>query len=597
MSQHNITTQFIAQHVEEAIAAFENDTSKSARVFRRTEMQLLLEREWLETREPKPAKKCMLNHLAGLEPESLTSLLSSHFCNFEVLEAASHVISLIVSRSGRLQVNERLRAYFNDVHRIGVASRVAYAVTGAIGLKRGANKSDAFIVVKVPHEPTPIDCDELTHECALGVFGTNTMRKLVPNFAYILGFQQMECAYLEDKVTWPVENAEQGATINTVPWVFYEHIRGSRSIAEPGQSLEEFMSAFLQTLCAIQLAYEHIEFTHFDLHKHNVLRRIVDVPNGTYIAYPMAKKTLYVEVRGSVATIIDFGRCHAKIVNPRVDSRNSLVRIGKPSRNVYSLRHGNTGKAANPIADAYKLLCTCLVVFRRHSGALFNRLRGLLEFFNPSEEPEYILKHQAKYYYGLPMVPEVRKIALLDFIEYCRKFAESSLVIEYRPERLLGANTELSYQQALSRFHGSSSLTFLEFYELVGSSSGCVENHFDVNLAFERERETIRELSAILSRRASKTTSIVRRMDEAMEYVDAYQKHATCLKIGLFVAEATNSKHIVAFYEATKREHAEAKKRLVCLLDQMRNDIKEVAFESRYAHDLKILEKLVASQA
>jgi hypothetical protein len=107
------------------------------------------------------------------------------------------------------------------------------------------------------------------HEAFVGLFGTNPLRKFVPNFAYVLG-------------TFVCRNSdgEQCCRIGErVRYVMYENVIDSVDLTDFIDSKpdeEDVAAVLLQLLYALHLAHRLIDFTHFDLHGHNIRVRKLD---------------------------------------------------------------------------------------------------------------------------------------------------------------------------------------------------------------------------------------------------------------------------------------------------------------------------------
>ncbi len=130
------------------------------------------------------------------------------------------------------------------------------------------------------------------HEALIGLRGTNSLRKKIPNFAMILG--TVECSFSEEeiskidshrdpseKIEWCLHSSSEEENREMKKIFFYEYI--------PGETLElflykklyflskeEIMNIFLQIIFSLLVAADDCNFTHYDLNLKNIIVRELD---------------------------------------------------------------------------------------------------------------------------------------------------------------------------------------------------------------------------------------------------------------------------------------------------------------------------------
>ena len=247
--------------------------------------------------------------------------------------------------------NQKIREYLENLRQIGGESVEGYAMLADIKSKNKLGKD--LVVVKTPRQISATERSNQIHEYFIGVFGTNNIRNLIPNFAYILGIFQCSPPYIEHKQYIP-ENPLSGRQVltfcqndeyqNRTNYIIYENVKDSltfRQFVINGCSFEQYLNVLTQLTLAINLASKQLNFTHYDLHDENVLIR--ELHEEIYISYEISPNGAKHYLRTKyVATIIDLGRSHIKYNN---------------SHYGYALIYGGTyPNMAYPMSDIYKIL-------------------------------------------------------------------------------------------------------------------------------------------------------------------------------------------------------------------------------------------------
>lgn len=231
---------------------------------------------------------------------------------------------------------ESLRYLFN---RITVLSKrdINTILTSSIG--DGTNPS---LILKASN--SPMYNNDNNHEIVVGVYGTNELRNIIPNFAYVFG--GFRCT---KPIHIPTNNIVSLWCRDyelSVVYTIYENIYPSMTlkeyIAQPDRTPDDVVKVYLQILLALKIARDTIQFTHYDLHDENVLIRKTNL-NRFYIKYPYNSDTTYYIETDNIPTIIDYGYSHIVYDNKH---------YGKYGLLKYSILHDSTFDAY----DHYKLL-------------------------------------------------------------------------------------------------------------------------------------------------------------------------------------------------------------------------------------------------
>lgn len=432
-------------------------------------------------------------HLASLDAQALTAEIKDNFYNAEVMKAAACIASSLIIDQGpyALAGNERVREFISGLRQIGSESVFGYALSADLGDKTPEKEpAKGAFVVKAPRNP--IRADELVHEVFIGTYGTNQLRSLnVPHFAWIYGMFNCSPPFIDssDEGKKKVVAWCNSTTKNAVVYAIYENLAPAKSFGDMAQTAtpEAFMKRYLSLLLGLRAGVKLLGYTHYDLHSGNALD--VERFNGRfYIPMETLNGIEYVESDGTIPTIIDEGNAHIQMRG--TDGR--LQHFGFVSEGAENLTmFGIYRDRAHPMHDAYKLLCFCLYDMlspaEGKSGAsnpdTYMALAPLLRFFNNSEDINALLVAQRQLFFSLPYTAQTSKLALDDWIDYCRKFCVSlGFADPIKPQLPPGAvvlqcsGDCLNFTQELTQVAGirlnealPTPSTFLEFYDAYGT--------------------------------------------------------------------------------------------------------------------------------
>lgn len=400
--------------------------------------------------------KSLRPHLGKLNAANYKETLSKYFYDPQVMAAAACVSDSIFfvgpNDSSNVTSFERIKNFIRDLRQIGAESVDGYALSGSL------LKSDDVFIVKAPRD---VDNNELLHEYFIGTYGLNQLRKIVPNFAYIMGsFACSPPAINQNKevVAWCNNN------VNSVNYVLYENITpgmGLRDYIKKGCTFNQWLNIYMQVLYALQVAYEIADFTHYDLHDENVIVREIE-QNTVLIPYKTEKGIQEYIQADSVATIIDFGISHIKYRGEN---------FGVNDRIPWGVR----ADRGFPMHDAYKLLLWSMKTASKSNHAIFKDMVKIFRFFNKTDDPQIVVQEQSKTYFYLPNSGEQTKLTHYDLTRYIRSNIATPFILTHPNQYpTLGCSSMVcpSNSQAIQNIGMVGELkarTVFEFYDLVSN--------------------------------------------------------------------------------------------------------------------------------
>ena len=247
-----------------------------------------------------------------------------------------------------------------------------------------------FILKTISRSGDEDDKKSLYHEWFIAQFGTNQLRKIVPNFSYIYGL--FECGQPSYEIGSYCEGTDIG------PYLAYENVSPAISLREAskkGLTPSEYANYYCQIVLALIYAAK-VKFTHNDLHDANMLLR--ELPEYYQIRYPdpHGKGNVYIKTK-YIATIIDYGYS-------RIDYNGKPY----PAKN----RPYVIGEEFYPWTDFYKLAC-----FGLFNNSTKNEATKILKYFT-NENLSTIKVNQSNTYYLLPYIETLANRPLADFWDY-----------------------------------------------------------------------------------------------------------------------------------------------------------------------------------
>lgn len=212
--------------------------------------------------------------------------------------------------------------------------------------------------------PKPNTKDNLVHEAFVGIFCTNLLRSIVPNFAYVYGYTKCSPPIIENDT---VNNWCQTKDKELSTYLFMENVKNavplSTFIKQSSTTLVNVKHIILQITQALKSGWEQFSYQHNDLHGNNVLVRIFDQEQ----TFPYYDRNIGITTK-CIPYIIDYGH-------------SSFLFQGYEMKNVF-LEHSTP---VHPLADIYKIICFAaesLLLDNKQNGDIYKWLSTLFEIFN-----------------------------------------------------------------------------------------------------------------------------------------------------------------------------------------------------------------------
>ena len=297
-----------------------------------------------------------------------------------------------------------IKRYINNLEKIGEESAYGYAFTANF------MNADNMFVIKTPKNSKD---DNLIHELIIGLYGTNKLRKDIPNFAYIYGGFKCSPMLLtnnDNRVkleSWCKQSKRskrsKQSNSNDVNYILYENINPSISFYDYLEtcSTDDFLNMFVQMLYALNYANKTIDFTHYDTKGDNILIRTIDdireLNNFGYennfdqlessddfqIKYPDGNGGYVYITTDAIPTFIDYGLSHIK-TNDKLN-----IDIG-----VYDFYDKNIyGDKSWIMSDVYSILIDVILTITQINLQLYPCLMLIMKFFNKVENIDTILEN------------------------------------------------------------------------------------------------------------------------------------------------------------------------------------------------------------
>ena len=323
--------------------------------------------------------------------DRIKTLLTKQFYNANLLKVLACSCQLIATLNNNLDNIIKVHQWFTDPISNG----------NIITTKWDDSDDNSFFIIKSPKDA---DSKENINELFVGIFGTNELRKFVPNFAYIYtGFQ---CSN-------PIVDISTNKVVNwcmtgqTSYYIVYENIEPSTSLELQSKSMtfDYFLLYYLQILLALRKALAVCNFTHYDLHAGNVLLR--QLPTLVAIEYETFYGKRYIH-SDKIATIIDYEYSFINYDN------KGYTDIDKPGSQMQAFILG----------DAHKLLCSVMYINFNTNKALFTKCINILKFFTPIRDDmamvdsiDYLNDLRFNYFQLIPTV-ELNKVGVDELINH-----------------------------------------------------------------------------------------------------------------------------------------------------------------------------------
>lgn len=407
------------------------DESKTSRVFykdleKKFLSQAKVEKDFLSHHRwacPPSVDEAILERTNDMHSLNIASKDENNiFLDSASLEALACVAQNIVLFDG-----PNLRTGYNFVRKLMTDIRLIGSPS-ANGVVMSASMYDKYkdlVIIKAPQRYDEYTEAAINHELVVGKV-LNSIRSVVPNFAFILG--AFECG---PPVVKPgVGKSEKSKVItwcrggSKVKYIMYENVSNSKSLYDFCETCsgQDYMDIIIQINYALMMAYRMVGFTHYDLHGENILiKEIKDHREGAYIPY--GGDFVYSKY---LAMFIDYGYSHVYLPGTDNESVGYKPDSG-PKENLYMIQHGTYIDRPSPLADCYRLLEATLSYMKQVNRKAYDEVYGLMYFFHPETENLDVI-HKTKDASLLPLYGDgdynerTARFRYENFIKYCREY-------------------------------------------------------------------------------------------------------------------------------------------------------------------------------
>lgn len=239
----------------------------------------------------------------------------------------------------------------------------------------------------------------------------NTLLDKVPNFPTCLLY--LKCP-TEDPHRRLCDSNSSG---NSREYILQEKIDGLqiRDFVEKTKSESMWLSILLQILVALQVAQDHIEFTHYDLHSSNFIIRKIESQYPVIMQIEMKSgEKINIPTFNYIPVIIDFGRAHVKLQTKQTYLANEVS-----FNNNFTYADGTKTVLATKFSPVYDLVEITRSMFKKYPAQEEDGEHFIDEDLNAIEQR--MLKEYGGYYneehYSLPQNETGKYTKPLDLIK------------------------------------------------------------------------------------------------------------------------------------------------------------------------------------
>ena len=360
-----------------------------------------------------PTLNSLRNRVGSLNSNVLQSTAHDQFYNPQVMYgtlcAVNSIFYSTLNDDNSIYYNNRIRNYITNLRKVATEHTMGNHI-----LTADLETANNMFIVKTPIDPRN---DHLTHELIIGLYGMNSLRKEIPNFIYTYGGFKCSPPMIDHEtkevISWCLHNE------NAVNYVLLENIGASVTLSEYVKTCTniQFLNVFVQVLFALNLAYQRINFTHYNLNNNNVVLRKID-QSIFQIRYPTVNNGDYYIMTSFVPTIMNFGLSHIKI--PTITDENGAVIVNGQDLGVTThAPYSVYPQRAWIMHDVYKLLMYCLFdAYQAKNQSVITEGLRLFAFFNPLEDPVTALNTQYQLAYSLPITTFTDHLTIETFLRY-----------------------------------------------------------------------------------------------------------------------------------------------------------------------------------
>lgn len=223
------------------------------------------------------------------------------------------------------------------------------------------------VVIKIPKSNRYDDYEDMIREYFMGISAINNLRYVVPNFSCVLGAFMCNRPDSKGMICNKYDKDE-------APMVLYEQINGEtlhKMIYKNSLDFPSILTIYVQLLVALEIAQQNINFTHYDLHSHNVMIKKVKDYNYTVPVNNIIVDFINID---NLPIIIDYGMSTVYTENMNFGTKDYIT------YNIFNYMIQGY--------DMYKILM--YITNSISNPNTLRNLRGLFRFYKDDEDPYYI---------------------------------------------------------------------------------------------------------------------------------------------------------------------------------------------------------------
>jgi hypothetical protein len=218
-----------------------------------------------------------------------------------------------------IYISNILKTYFNNITDIKKLKDIG--IEGFIYNITLNNNINNNIIIKIPQNEK--NKNKLLCEYTIGLNTVNKIRQIIPTFMFTYG--SVECPINENiKIKNNDYKLKCNIDNNNQLYIFNEYINGKtlKDLFEYNDfNFENFLIIYIQILLSLELSQKEHSFTHYDLHRKNVM--VKDVNNYTYKIVIENSVYEFKNIK-QLPVIIDFGNSTSIINNKSIGTYSKL---------------------------------------------------------------------------------------------------------------------------------------------------------------------------------------------------------------------------------------------------------------------------------
>lgn len=363
----------------------------------------------------------LMLYLKNINPDVFEKSFTAKFYDSGYMDAFSNILHSVINTKLTLNPINQFITELKKIPELPNHYQANFETTRVSKNDRDQEEIEAvvfnnFICVEIP--PDQKGSITLSHECIIAFLGLNKLRGKVPNFLYYYSDALCSPAIITENaeiISWCTTNNSSVRYAITENLANFPINQKKQTVAIKSTNLQNlclgkgfitseiFMSYYLQVLLSLRFAFIESKFYHGNCTGSNILIRYIGLSNF-YIKYPHQNGNRYV-FSNNIAIISNF--VHSSIT----------TRDGKTFGPDYS--------NVSPLADAYKLLLSCLSDMMDNNFSVFSEISFLLDFFTDARGKTSFVANQSIVDYYLPRYDSTPDETVFNnYINFCIKYTD-----------------------------------------------------------------------------------------------------------------------------------------------------------------------------